>query len=116
MTHEEFGATRIPSALQQSSSLQMKNQSSCHSGDLSQNLKISPRIWWRYFLALGFVLRLKFVLAETRKNLIESLILYLLVSLSFFIILRVYKVDIFRESHIFYRNWQSFSSFGRYFK
>ena len=49
MTHEEFGATRIPSALQQSSSLQMKNQSSCACGDLSQNLKISPRTWWRLF-------------------------------------------------------------------
>ena len=50
-----------------------------------------------FFLG-GFDLRLKFVLAETRKNLIESLILYLVVSLSFFIILRVYKVDMFWEA------------------
>ena len=69
MTHEEFGATRIPSALQQSSSLQMKNQSSCVCGDLSQNLKISPRTRWRLFLwALGFLLRQKFVLAEIQKK------------------------------------------------
>ena len=64
MTHEEFGATRIPSALQQSSSLQMKNQSSCVCGDLSQNLATNSVAT---FLALGCLLRHKLVLAETRN-------------------------------------------------
>ena len=92
MTHEEFGATRIPSALLTADE---KSEFLCLWRFISKSENLATNSLATLFLALGFLLHLKFILAETRKKLIESLILYLLVSLSFFIIWRVYKVYIF---------------------
>jgi hypothetical protein len=78
MTHEEFGATRIPSALLTADE---KSEFLCLWRFISKSENLATNSLATLFLALGFLLHLKFILAETRKKLIESLILYLLVSL-----------------------------------